>query len=139
MFERVEMTAEALEEVDRRGEAAKTVLAECPAQDLPQADAFITLRGRDGERVRNRFEDPVKPFRLDPAEDATPEEQVANRADRFRRVDAGDDIVEEIAAGGQPAFCQVEEPAIVKLLQQIVGGEQSLGVLVRRATELGTE
>src|SRR5260221_13679942 len=91
-LEHREVAPEALQEVERRGDATKAVLAHGLPQELPDTDSFVSLRGGRRQAVWNRLEETLAPPRLNPAEPLGPEHQIANRSNGVRGVDVVDNL-----------------------------------------------
>src|SRR2546430_356357 len=106
--------AETLQKVDGRSEAAQAIFAQRAPHQAPDANGLVALRRGGREAIRNRLEQALEPFRFDTPENLLPEHEVAQRADRLRRVHIVDDLREQFIAGLDRARDGVEEPAIVE-------------------------
>src|SRR6185503_6649003 len=129
-FERVQMSAKALEEVDGGSQAAEAVFAARAPKERPEPNRLVAVCGRLGEAIGNRLEDALEPVGLDSAQHALPEHQVAQRANGGGSVGPVHYRAEQLVARGQGAAYHIEHAAVVQLLEYVVGGQDRFGVVL---------
>ncbi len=111
---------EALHEIHGGGKAAQAVLAVQAANERPEAERRVSIHPDLGERAGNR-------------------QQMANGANRLRRVQLIDRDLENLVAGSKRAPHDVEHAAIVKELQHIERGKHRFRVLAGRLIDTLTQ
>jgi hypothetical protein len=81
----VEVTSKGLQEVNGRGQTAETIFAAETPKQAEEANGLFSLRRRLGYSFGNCLEESLEPFRLDAAENLSPEKQVPDGPNGFGR------------------------------------------------------
>src|SRR6267143_4744911 len=129
------MTPKGLQEVDGRSQTAEAVFAEGAPKQPEEADRLIPLRRRLCDSLRNCLEDPLEPVRLDAPKNTAPKKKIPDGPNGLGRSGIVDYLLQNLVTGCQGTAHNLQQAAIVQLLEYFVAGQHGFRVFFRSPLE----
>src|SRR5258705_8138845 len=92
----MEMASEGFKEIHGSGDGAEAVFAANPSQQPPEPDRLVSFSCSLGDAFGNCLEESLEPLWLDAAQNASPEQEIADGADCLWSICRGYDGLEQL-------------------------------------------